>query len=82
MKTGIKLLLILSLLFLFQTCSDDGPDPPPIDDTQKTLPAHWADVTLKTIQFTFPNSPTYTSRSLGYIGLTMYESVVHGKCNT
>ena len=78
MKTGVKLLVILSLLYLFQTCSDGDPDPRPIDETQKTLPAHWADVTLKTIQFTFPNSPTYTSRSLGYIGLTMYESVVHG----
>jgi len=78
MKSGIKLLAILSLLFLFQTCSDGDPDPPPIDDTQKTLPAQWADVTLKTIQFTLPNSPTYTSRNLGYIGLTMYESAVHG----
>ena len=47
MKTGIKLLVILSLLFLFQTCSDGDPDPQPIDDTQKTLPAHWADVTLE-----------------------------------
>ena len=78
MKTGTKLLVILSLLFLFQTCSDGDPDPRPIDDAQKTLPARWADVTLKAIQFTFPNSPTYSSRSLGYIGLTMYESVVHG----
>jgi len=78
MKIDAKLLVILSLLFLFQTCSDDGPDPHPINDEQKTLPARWADVTLKTIQFTGPNSPTYSSRSLGYIGLTMYESVVHG----
>jgi len=78
MKIDSKLLVILSLLFLFQTCSDDGPDPKPIDDAQKTLPARWADVALKTLQFTVPNSPTYSSRSLGYIGLTMYESVVHG----
>ena len=79
MKIGVKLLVILSIPFLFQTCSNDDPDPQPINETQKTLPAHWADVTLRTIQFTFPNSPTYTSRSLGYIGLTMYESVVHGR---
>jgi hypothetical protein len=38
----------------------------------------WADVTLKVIKKTSPNSPTYTSRSLGYIGLTMYEAVVNG----
>ena len=78
MKKGIKLLVILSLLFLFQKCSDGDLIHDPINDTQKTLAARWADVTFNTIQFTFPNSPTYTSRSLGYIGLTMYESVVHG----
>jgi hypothetical protein len=78
MNTRIKILALLSLLFFFQTCSDEDPDPSPINDAQKTLPAHWADMTLKTIQFTFPNSPTYTSRSLGYVALTMYESVVHG----
>lgn len=45
---------------------------------EKRLPARWADVTLKTIRQSYSNTPTYTSRSLGYIGVTMYESVVHG----
>src|SRR5687767_3951686 len=79
MKIYIVLLLILSVCFIFQNCSNESVDPQPIQETEKTLPAYWADVTLRTIQFTFPNSPTYTSRSLGYIGLTMYESVVHGR---
>ncbi len=38
----------------------------------------WVDMTLYITQYTPANSPTYASRCLGYIGLTMYESVVHG----
>ena len=38
----------------------------------------WADMTLYITKNTFANTPTYSSRALGYIGLTMYESVVHG----
>jgi hypothetical protein len=78
MRPLAAILLTLGLIFIFQTCSDDGVDLDPINQGDKGLPAHWADVTLRTVQFTFPNSPTYTSRSLGYVGLTMYESVVHG----
>ena len=38
----------------------------------------WADMTLFITQHTPANTPTYSSRCLGYIGLTMYESVVAG----
>src|SRR4051812_18237628 len=38
----------------------------------------WADLTLKIVKSTTGNSPTFTSRNLGYIGLTMYESIVAG----
>lgn len=38
----------------------------------------WADMTLFITKNTPANSPTYASRALGYIGLTMYESIVHG----
>lgn len=62
-----------------QQCSgDENFVPQPIKDADKGLPARWADATLNTIRATYSNSPTYTSRSLGYIGLTMYESIVHG----
>ncbi len=37
----------------------------------------WADLTLYILQYTGANSPTFASRTIGYIGLTMYESVVH-----
>lgn len=38
----------------------------------------WSKMTLRVIQNTPNGSPTYASRSLGYIGLTMYEAVVNG----
>lgn len=38
----------------------------------------WADMTLFITKNTPANTPTYASRCLGYIGLTMYESVVAG----
>ncbi len=38
----------------------------------------WADMTLFITRNTPANTPTYSSRCLGYIGLTMYESVVAG----
>jgi hypothetical protein len=82
-KIGL-LLGVFLVLFIFQKCSnpDPKPEPPPdfkpINEADKGLAAHWADVTLFTIRHSYPNSPTYSSRSLGYIGLTMYESVVNG----
>jgi hypothetical protein len=41
----------------------------------------WADMTLFVTKNTPANSPTYSSRCLGYIGLTMYESVVNSSSN-
>ncbi|MBI1225782.1 MAG: phosphatase PAP2 family protein [Bacteroidetes bacterium] len=38
----------------------------------------WAEMTLYITQYTPANTPTYASRCVGYIGLTMYESVVPG----
>lgn len=38
----------------------------------------WADMTVYVAKNTPQNSPTFASRCFGYIGLTMYESIVHG----
>jgi hypothetical protein len=38
----------------------------------------WADLSLAVTKATPGNSPTYASRCFGYLGVTMYESVVHG----
>jgi hypothetical protein len=70
----IKLLLILFFLFLiifFPSCESTKP----ISDQELTT--KWADMTLYITKNTPSNSPTYSSRCLGYIGLTMYESVVN-----
>jgi len=38
----------------------------------------WAEMTLFVTKNTPANSPTYASRCFGYIGVTMYESIVYG----
>ena len=46
--------------------------------TDQDLTTKWAEMTLFITKNTPGNAPTYSSRCLGYIGLTMYESIVHG----
>jgi hypothetical protein len=45
--------------------------------TEQDLTTKWAEMTLFITKNTPANSPTYSSRCLGYIGLTMYESIVN-----
>jgi hypothetical protein len=71
---SVRLLFMVVLYPLLQGCSDS--DEYPVNNSNAAT--IWADLTLETIQRTPPNSPTFTSRNLGYIGLTMYESVVNG----
>jgi hypothetical protein len=63
------LLLILASLSLSCTKEEVLSD--------QDLATKWADMTLFITKNTPSNSPTYASRCLGYIGLTMYESIVH-----
>lgn len=42
------------------------------------LALKWAKITLDFVNIQSNKSPTFISRSLGYMGLAMYESVVHG----
>ncbi|MCB0845070.1 MAG: phosphoesterase, partial [Bacteroidetes bacterium] len=46
--------------------------------TDQEIAIAWAEMTTYLMKYTPANSPTYASRTAGYIGLTMYESVVHG----
>lgn len=46
--------------------------------TETEVAVAWAETALYLMQHTPANTPTYASRTAGYIGLTMYESVVHG----
>ena len=42
------------------------------------IATNWANMTLFIVKNTPKGTPTYNSRALGYMGLTMYESVVNG----
>jgi hypothetical protein len=48
---------------------------------EKDVALAWADMTLYITKNTPANSPTYSSRCFGYIGLAMYESVVHSNAD-
>jgi len=55
------------------------PDPvPSLSSLNGDIARTWAATTLFAVRYSFGNTPTYTSRSLGYMGLTMYESIVNG----
>lgn len=51
----------------------------PIPDAK--VAKEWAKLTLHILKTTKGGSPTFNSRFLGYVGLTMYESVVKGSKN-
>ena len=46
--------------------------------TEQQAAIAWGEMTTYLMRYTPANSPTYASRTVGYIGLTMYESIVHG----
>ncbi len=46
--------------------------------TQQEVVIAWADMALYITKNTPANSPTFASRGFGYIGVAMYESIVHG----
>jgi hypothetical protein len=71
MKGYFKILAIF--VFSFVDCQRHNEQLP--QDFE--LAAAWADMTNYVAQNTPANSPTFASRCLGYIGLTMYESVVN-----
>ncbi|MFT6512474.1 MAG: hypothetical protein ACJAX1_001044, partial [Neolewinella sp.] len=62
--------LLLFLFILLQSCGNG------VHYEDRDVPSVWADMTLKLSKETPGNSPTYASRCLGYIGLTMYECMV------
>ena len=71
---------IFAVNVLLISCSKEHttlpqPPPPPVTGEPVDVAVHWADMTLYTIRFSSFNSPTYSSRSLGYLGLAMYESM-------
>lgn len=64
-------LLILVSISLFLGCKTKH------ELSEQDFATKWAEMTLFITKNTPSNSPTYASRCLGYIGLTMYESIVN-----
>lgn len=71
----VRLVAWLTTTLLLATgCS--APPHPTIPDHEITT--RWANLTLFITKTTPANTPTFAARCLGYIGLTMYESIVAG----
>jgi len=51
---------------------------PDVASASADVALRWANATLFAVRNSTGNTPTYISRSLGYMGLAMYESVVWG----
>lgn len=82
MKTKVLILSLIAAQFLF-SCSEkaDPIPPPPVQvelEIQSTVAEKWGAMTLRHIFVQPAKTPTYVSRSLAYIGLTMYETVAPG----
>lgn len=80
MKSNIYILFLV-VVFSFVGCKDTekDPDPVPVElEISNIVADKWAEMTLRHLKVQQLKTPTYVSRSLGYIGLTMYESVVNG----
>ena len=72
-----------ALALLMVAChGSDIAAPPDNDPVVKAVKAEaaaqWQDMILSAFKRSRFNTPTYASRSLGYLGLAMYESVVNG----
>ncbi|MCP9235212.1 vanadium-dependent haloperoxidase [Lewinella sp. JB7] len=63
-------LLLLGMLVL--TCGKET------SYTETDMATAWAKMSLRVTKGTPGNSPTYASRCFGYLGVTMYESIVNG----
>lgn len=81
MKLIIRLIIVIQLVW---SCSTPTGEiiPEEVLPLEKEISAElalkWANLTLEVIKNSPENSPTYASRSLAYMGLSMYESVVQG----
>ncbi|MGL4630050.1 MAG: hypothetical protein ACRCVT_02495, partial [Leadbetterella sp.] len=84
MNSLLKLSFFLLSSLLLGSCSKDEDVidvvKPKVEDPKisPTFALKWAKATTDFIRHQPSSTPTYISRALGYMGLTMYESVVSG----
>ncbi len=74
----IKIVSIAQLLWLTSCHVSDSNPEPVADTTSANVALRWSKMSLYIAEHTPGNTPTYASRGFGYIGLTMYESIVAG----
>jgi hypothetical protein len=77
--TSKRILGIFCMIIIFSkivSCKKNVTDGGSVNISNSSIAVQWANMTLYTFRHG-KNTPTYSSRSLGYLGLTMYESVVH-----
>lgn len=79
---NLKRIALIALLTGLWACEKKGEETVTPTPTELGISAEvaekWAAMTLKLVKEAPQNSPTYTSRTLAYAGVTMYESVVNG----
>ena len=81
-----RIFFAIAWIALFSNACEKDNDPPPpviqdppgLSGESYLVASKWAEMTLFNLRFSAFNTPTYSSRSLGYLGLTMYESIVQG----
>lgn len=81
MKGVVIAIALLSSGIFVGACNKTKEDPTPVaavDTTSASAAIRWGKMTLIIAEKTPGNTPTYASRGFGYIGLTMYESIVGG----
>ena len=76
-KPFLYLVFGLSALYLNSCKTNEITTPAPID-YPADVPIRWAKMSLKIAEKTPGNTPTYASRGFGFLGLTMYETIVNG----
>lgn len=75
MSLRAKGLIAAGVLWLFfYSCNTEKPEAL----TDSEIAAKWAQMAMYIAHHTPANTPTFASRCYGYIGLTMYESIVAG----
>jgi hypothetical protein len=79
MKSNVYILFLVCVIS-FVGCKDTTEEPvAPVElEIANTVADKWGEMTLRHLKVQNLKTPTYVSRSLGYIGLTMFETVVNG----
>jgi hypothetical protein len=79
---AVRIAMVVFCSLYVLSCGDEPTvtyqQPVSVTEQSAAVATKWASITLYTLRFSAFNTPTYSSRSLGYLGLAMYESVVNG----